>query len=123
VVNGEAEVVLLIRRAASSSLSTARAGRGAHGLAAKGGPVVVTSLRNERWSLVQIAEGKSRCSSRPCGPSITALRRLSDEIYFVADYGNVDNVWSWRAGPPASRAGPKRGTASQISAPVEANCS
>jgi len=40
-----------------------------------------------------------------------------DEIYFVADYGNVDNVWSWRRGERRlARWNRKRATASRKSA-------
>src|SRR5258706_8592847 len=69
------------------------------GLAAKAGTVVVTSLRNERWSLVQIAEGRSTTlvSDRAVKHS-PRFGDSDDELYFVADYGNVDNVWSWRGG-------------------------
>jgi len=100
VVNGEAEVVLLNSRGElERSLYRAAPGESLTGLAAKGGTVVATSLRNERWSLVQIAEGKTSVllSDRAVKHS-PRFGDSADEIYFVADYGNVDNVWSWRRG-------------------------
>jgi hypothetical protein len=100
VVNGEAEVVLLNSRGGlERSLYRAATGEALTGLAAKAGTVVVTSLRNERWSLVQIAEGKSSVlvSDRAVKHS-PRFGDSKDEIYFVADYGSADNVWSWRRG-------------------------
>jgi len=105
VVNGEAEVVLLNSRG---------------GLAAKGETVVVTSLRNERWSLVEIAEGKS--SVLVSDRAVKHSPRFGDsasEIYFVADYGNVDNVWSWRRGDRSlARWTEARNGVKEISAPL-----
>jgi hypothetical protein len=100
VVNGEAEVVLLNSRGGPErSLYRAATGEALTGLAAKGETVVVTSLRNERWSLLEIAEGKS--SVLVADRAVKHSPRFGDsgdEIYFIADYGNVDNVWSWRRG-------------------------
>src|SRR6266513_4681372 len=98
VLNGEAEVVLLNSRGGlERSLYRAATGEALTGLAAKGETVVVTSLRNERWSLVEIVEGKSSVlvSDRAVKHS-PRFGDSGDEIYFVADYGNVGNVWSWR---------------------------
>lgn len=100
VVNGEAEVVLLNSRGElERSVYRAAPGEALTGLAARGETVVVTSLRNDRWSLVEIAEGKSAVlvSDR----AVKHSPRFGDsaaDIYFVADYGNVSNVWSWRRG-------------------------
>ncbi|HZE11293.1 MAG TPA: hypothetical protein VE034_06905, partial [Burkholderiales bacterium] len=98
VVSGEAEVVLLNSRGElERSLYRAASGETLTGLTAKGETVVVTSLRGERWSLVEITEGKSSVlvSDRAVKHS-PRFGTSPDEIYFVADYGNVDNVWSWR---------------------------
>jgi hypothetical protein len=98
VVNGEAEVVLLNSRGElERSLYRATPGEALTGLAAKGETAVVTSLRNERWSLVEITEEKA--SALVTDRAVKHSPRFgdsADEIYFVADYGNVDNVWSWR---------------------------
>ncbi len=121
VVNGEAEVVLLNSRGElERSLYRAAPGESLTGLAAKGGTLVVTSLRNERWSLVQIAQGKASVllSDRTVKHS-PRFGDSADEIYFVAGYGNVDNVWSWRRGDRSlARWTEARNGVREISAPV-----
>src|SRR5438034_389779 len=121
VLNGEAEVVLLNSRGElERSLYRAATGEALTGLAAKGGTAVVTSLRNERWSLVRIAEGKSSVlfSDRAVKHS-PRFGDSADEIYFVADYGNVGNVWSWRRGDRSlARWTEARNGVREISAPV-----
>ncbi|HMH17007.1 MAG TPA: hypothetical protein VK572_02560, partial [Burkholderiales bacterium] len=121
VVNGEAEVVLLNSRGElERSLYRAAPGEALTGLAAMGEIAVVTSLRNERWSLVQIAGGKS--SVLVTDRTVKHSPRFgdsTDEIYFVADYGNVDNVWSWRRGDRSlARWTEARNGVKEISAPV-----
>ena len=121
VVNGEAEVVLLNSRGGlERSLYRAAPGEALTGLAARGDTAVVTSLRDERWSLVEIAEGKSSVlvSDRAVKHS-PRFGNSADEIYFVADYGNVSNVWSWRRGDRSlARWTEARNGILEISAPV-----
>jgi hypothetical protein len=121
VVGGEAEVVLLNSRGElERSLYRAAPGEALTGLAAKGGTVVVTSLHDERWSLVRIAEGKSSVlfSDRAVKHS-PRFGDSADEIYFVADYGNVGNVWSWRRGDRnLARWTEARNGVKEISAPL-----
>jgi hypothetical protein len=98
IVGGEAEVVVLGRAGAEERvLYRAAKGEALAGLAAKGGAVVVTSLREDRWSLVEISGG--RTAVLVSDGAIKHLPRYTesgDEIFFAADYGNVENVWSWR---------------------------
>src|SRR5438309_823549 len=122
VVNGEAEVVLLDSRGGlERPLYRAAPGEALTGIAAVRGTVVVTSLRNERWSLVEIAEGKS--SVLVSDRAVKHSPRFGDsasEIYFVADYGNVSNVWSWRRGDRSlARWTDARNGVLEIGAPVE----
>jgi len=103
VVNGEAEVVLLNSRAARALSLPRRAGRGAHGARRQGRTVVVTSLRN--GTLVARANRRGKSSVFVSDRAVKHSPRFgdsADEIYFVADYGNVDNVWSWRRATAAS---------------------
>jgi hypothetical protein len=120
VVRGEAEVVLLNSRGGvERALYRAAPGEALTGIAGMRGTVVVTSLRNERWSLVEIAEGKS--SVLVSDRAVKHSPRFGDsanEIYFVADYGNVGNVWSWRRGDRSlARWTEARNGVQEISAP------
>lgn len=67
------------------------------GLAAKGDSVVVSTLRDGRWSLVDI--GGAAPAVLVSDPAIKHSLRFGaspDELFFVADYGKVFNVWSVR---------------------------
>jgi hypothetical protein len=99
VVDGVAEVMRLegemVYRAAPRESIT--------GIAATGSSVVLTTLRDARWSLLAIEDGKIEVLV-----SDTAVKhspRIGDggEVFFVAGYGNVYNVWSLRRGGPLSR--------------------
>ncbi|MGB5079506.1 MAG: hypothetical protein WBO23_02050 [Burkholderiales bacterium] len=98
VINGEAEVVLVGRDGAlERSLYRAAPGEALTGLDARGEAVVVTSLRDARWSLVEIRDGKSTVLLADAAVKHSPrFGESADEIHFVAGYGNVDNVWSWR---------------------------
>jgi hypothetical protein len=100
VVNGEAEVVMVNREGSvERSLYRAAPREELSGLAARGETAVVTSLRDGRWSLVEIAGGKA--SVVISDGALKHSPRFGDgteDIYFVADYGKVSNVWSWRRG-------------------------
>src|SRR2546425_803864 len=83
---GEAEVVLVSREGAlERSLYRAAPGEALSGLAARGETAVVTSLRDGRWSLVEIAGGKASVliSDRAVKHS-PRFGDSTDEIYFVA---------------------------------------
>jgi hypothetical protein len=96
---GRAEVVMLDRQGAvERPLYRAAQEEALTGLAAKDGSVVVTSQRAGRWSLLEVAGG--RVSVLLSDPAVKHSPRFGDgdEIYFVADYGKVYNVWSLRRG-------------------------
>jgi surface antigen Omp85-like protein len=100
ITGGTAEVLVLDRDGAEERVLY-RAARGEElaGLAASGDAVAVTSLREGRWSLLEIRGGRaSVLVSDAAVKHFPRYAESGDEIYFVANYGNVENVWSWRRG-------------------------
>ena len=97
---GTGEVVVLGRDGAEQRvLYRAARGEALTGLAARGDSVAVTSLRGARWSLIEIAGGRASVLLGDAAVKLAPRYAESgDEIYFVGDYGKVDNVWSWRRG-------------------------
>jgi hypothetical protein len=103
VEGGIAEVVLLDRDAkATRTLYRSAPGEALTGLAAKGSLVIVTSQHAGRWSLLEVGAGQASVllSDRAVKHS-PRFGDSPDEIYFVADYGKVYNVWSLRRGERA----------------------
>jgi len=98
VETGGAEVVVLDKQGAvERSLYRTAPGEALTGLDARDQGVVVTSLRDGRWSLIEIADGKPAVLLED--EAVKHSPRFGDspdEIYFVADYGKIYNVWSWR---------------------------
>ena len=99
IENGQSQVVtldgeVLYRAAPSESLT---------GVAAKGGAVVVTSLRDDRWSLIRISGGRAQVLVSDQAAKHSPRFGDRDELFFVADYGKVFNVWSLRDGGQLSR--------------------
>jgi hypothetical protein len=95
-----AEVVLL--DAAGKTLRTlyrAAPAESIVGLAAKQDVVVISTLRGGQWSLVDVGGGQPVVllsdSSIKHSPRFGAS---SDQIFFIADYGKVYNVWSLNRG-------------------------
>ena len=99
-VAGVSEVVLLSREGMEQRvLYRSARGEAVTGLDARGETVVVTSLRDGRWSLVEIAGGKTTVLiSDSAVKHFPRFAESGDEIYFIGDYGKVSNVWSWRRG-------------------------
>ena len=99
-VAGVSEVVLLSREGMEQRvLYRSARGEAVTGLDARGETVVVTRLRDGRWSLVEIAGEKTTVLiSDGAVKHFPRLAESGDEIYFIGDYGNVSNVWSWRRG-------------------------
>jgi hypothetical protein len=100
VDRGQGEVVVLDRKGAvERSLYRAAPGESLTGLTARGAAVALTSLRDGRWSLIEIADGRSTVlASDPAIKHSPRYAASADEIYFVANYGNSYDVWSWRRG-------------------------
>lgn len=100
VERGEGEVVVLDRKGAvERTLYRATPGESLTGLAARGSTVALTSLRDGRWSLIEIVEGRTTLLvSDPAIKHSPRFGATADEIYFVANYDKVYDVWSWRRG-------------------------
>jgi len=93
---GTGEVVMLDASGAETSrLYRAHPGESIVGLAAKGDAVVISSLRDGRWSLIDI--GGREPVVLVTDAAIKHSPRFGaspDEIFFIADYGKTYNVWS-----------------------------
>jgi len=89
---GVAEVILLPE---GKPLYRGAPGESLTGIAARGSRVVVTTLHDDAWSLVDITSGKVLASDRAVKHS-PRFGESDDEIFFVANYGNVYNLWSLR---------------------------
>jgi hypothetical protein len=96
VVAGTAEVLMLDREGGTEHLLyRAAPGEALTGLAAGGGSVFVTSQRDGRGSLIEIAEGRTAVLvSDEAVKHSPRIGEVDGEIYFVADYGKVYDVWS-----------------------------
>jgi hypothetical protein len=99
VEDGQAQVVVLN----GEVLYRAAPGESLTGLTAGGASVVVTSLRDGRWSLIEMTGGRTQVLLSD--QAIKHSPRLGDrdEVFFVADYGKVFNVWSLGRGGRLSR--------------------
>jgi len=121
VEKGEGDVFVLDRKGAvERTLYRAAPGESLTGIAARGGNVVLTSLRDGSWSLIEIGDGRPTVLF--ADQAIKHSPRFGatpDEIYFVANYDNVYNVWSWRRGERTLSRWTRAGTGvREISAPV-----
>ena len=69
------------------------------GLAAKADVVVISSLRDGRWSLVDLSAGAPTVLLSDAAIKHSPRFGASpDEVFFIADYGKVYNVWSVERG-------------------------
>jgi len=119
---GTGEVAVL--DAAGKELRTlyrAAPGESIVGLAAKGDAVVISTLRDGRWSLVDI--GGSEPAALITDRAIKHSPRFGasqDEVFFIADYGKAYNVWSVRrSNRSVQRWTQARNGVREISAPVD----
>ena len=120
VTAGEAKVVVLDQGKVVRSLYRAAPGESISGLAAKGQRVVVTSLRDGRWALVDVsAAAPAILVADEAIKHSPRFGETADEVFFIADYGKVYDVWSWQRGSPAlSRWTRSAFGVHEISAPV-----
>lgn len=91
------------------------------GLAAKGDAIVISVLRDGRWSLLDI--GGSAPAVLITDRALKHSPRFGaspDEVFFVADYGKVYNVWSLRRSDRSvQRWTQAKNGVREISAPVD----
>jgi hypothetical protein len=121
IVAGQGEVAVLGRDGTvERTIYRAAPGEMLTGLAARGGSAIVTSWRDGRWALVEIAEGKAtELFADEAVKHSPRFGESADEIFFVADYGKAYNVWSWRrGGRQLSRWTQAAFGVSEISAPI-----
>jgi hypothetical protein len=97
--NGQAEAVVL----GGGAVYRAAPGESITGIAARGSTIVVTTLRDGRWSLIAITDGKPQTLLSDTAIKHSPRIGEGDEIYFIGDYGKVYNVWSVRQGGRLSR--------------------
>lgn len=119
-VGGVSEIVVLSREGVEQRvLYRSARGEALTGLDARGETVVVTSLRDGRWSLVEIAGEKTVVLvSDSAVKHFPRFAASGDEIYFIGDYGNVSNVWSWRRDGRLARWSEASSGVLEISAPA-----
>jgi hypothetical protein len=91
LTGGSAEVVVLDRAGQPQrTLYRAATGESIVGLAAKDGAVVVSSLRDGRWSLVDIGSGEPNVLvSDAAIKHSPRFGASADEVFFIADYGRI----------------------------------
>jgi len=97
IAGGEGQVVLVgADGAGQSTLYRATPGEMITGVAARGSSVIVTSWRGGRWTLLEVGDG--RATELVADSAVKHSPRFGDsedEVFFVADYGKVYNVWSY----------------------------
>ena len=117
---GAAEVVVLEHGKTTQTLYRTAPGETISGLAAKGQRVVIITLRDGRWALLDVTDGTP--AELLSDEAVKHSPRFGDngeEIFFVADYGRSYDVWSWRRGSPTlSRWTRSAFGVREISAPV-----
>ena len=73
------------------------------GIAAKSGSVVLTSLRDGRWSVIRVRGGATEILLTDQAIKHSPRIGDRDEVFFIADYGKVFDVWSLGAGGQLAR--------------------
>jgi len=91
---GEAEVAVV----GGEVLYRAAPGEAITGVAAGAARIAVTTLRAGLWSLVLIQDGKAEVVLSDAAIKHSPRIGDRDEVFFVAGYGKVYNVWSVGAG-------------------------
>jgi len=102
VTQGGAEVVLREPGGATRTIYRTAAGESISGLAAKGTRIVITRLLASQWALVDLSDGTARILVTDTAVKHSPrFAESGDEIFFIADYGQTYDIWSWRHGKAA----------------------
>src|SRR5678815_446445 len=100
-LSGATAEVLMLNPAGrvERTLYRAAPGESIVGLAAKADAIVISSLRGGRWSLLDIGAGAPTVLLSDAAIKHSPRFGASpDEVFFIADYGKVYNVWSVERG-------------------------
>ena len=101
-VEGGAASVVVLEGGAERVLYRAHPGESLSGLAAFGDRVVLTGLWHDTWALIDVSDGRRAVLvSDGAVKHSPRFGSSADEVFFVADYGNRYDVWSWRRGNTA----------------------
>ena len=95
---GQTQAVLLDSQGKPAQvLYRAAPGESLTGIAAQGDMAIVTSLRDGRWSVIRLSAGGAQVLLTD--QAIKHSPRIGDreEVFFIADYGKVFDVWSLSA--------------------------
>lgn len=96
VHGGAADVVVLENGTPVRSLYRAGAGETVSGIAARGERVVITTLRDGVWALLEVSDGAPTVLVADHAIKHSPrFGRTPDELFFVGDYGKRYDVWSW----------------------------
>jgi hypothetical protein len=95
IESGHAEVITI----GGATLYRTAAGESITGVAARGERVIVTALRDGRWSVVDVSNPLA-ADTLISDATIKHSPRIAHdgEIFFIAGYGQAYNVWSLRGG-------------------------
>jgi hypothetical protein len=118
--SGEAQVIVLQGGESVRQLYRSAPGESVSGLAARDGRVVITTLRGGFWALLDVTDGQAKVLvADQAVKHSPRFGQSADEVFFVADYGNSYDVWSWqRAGSWLARWTSAAYAVREISAPV-----
>ncbi|MBW8905884.1 MAG: hypothetical protein JF611_09500, partial [Betaproteobacteria bacterium] len=101
-VEGGGASVVVLEGGAERVLYRAHPGESLSGLAAFGDRVVVIGLWHDTWALIDVSDGRRAVLvSDGAVKHSPRFGSSADEVFFVADYGNRYDVWSWRRGNTA----------------------
>ena len=101
---GETQAVLLDQKGKVTDVIYRSApGESLTGIAAKGDAIVLTSLRDGRWSVIHVSGGTTQVLLTDQAIKHSPRIGDRDEVFFIADYGKIFDVWSLSSGGQLAR--------------------